>query len=93
MGKRGKKNQNSKMEGENFSPVRNFRTGVRNFRIGVRNCSCTLLLLFFCSLFPSDFISAKQGLTRILYAWVHSTSLALIVCKNYKISHKILSVE
>ena len=52
-----------------------------------------LLLLFFWSTFPSDFKSVKLVLTRILYAWVDPKNLALLACKNYKISHKMRLVE
>ena len=52
---------------QNFAPVRNFRTVVRKF--------CTPLL-FFCSIFPSDFLSAMLSSTRILRAWIDSTNLA-----------------
>ena len=35
-----------------------------------------LSLLFFCSIFPSDLLSAMISSTRILRAWINSTKLA-----------------
>ena len=52
-----------------------------------------LLQLIFCSSSAFDFKFVKLVLTRILYAWVDPTTLTLIACKNYKISHKMRSVE
>ena len=79
MGKRGvKKNQKSKNAGENFALGEIFAQG----------CEIASVLFFFSS-FPYDFRSAKLGSTQILHAWAHSKNLALIACKNYKISHKM----
>ena len=68
----------------NFAPMRNFRTMVRN--------SLLLFFLCFCSFFPSD-SDLMLSSTQILHDLIDSTNLALIACKNYKISHKMRSVE
>ena len=52
-----------------------------------------LVQLIFCSSSAPDFKSVKLVLARIRRAWIDSTNLALKACKNYKISHKMRSVE
>ena len=63
--------------------------GGRKFR-KVRNFA---LMFLSCSSSASDFKSVKLVLTRIRRAWIDSTNLALIAFKNYKINHKMRSVE
>ena len=51
------------------------------------------LLFFFYSSSAPDFKSIKLVLDRTRRAWIDSTNLALKAYKNYKISHKMRSVE
>ena len=51
------------------------------------------LFLHFLLFFPSGILSVMLSLTRILRAWIDSTILAQLARKNYKIFHKMLSVE
>ena len=84
MGKRGKKVQKVKqLEGENFTLGEHFSHG----------CKILAYVFFFWSTFPSNLKYVKLVLTQIVYAWVDQTNLALIACKNYKISHKMRSIE
>ena len=82
MGKRGKNDKKGKnFEGEIFAQgCEIFAHGCEIFAHG---CEIFASVLFFWSTFPFDFKSVKLFLTRILYAWVDSTNLALIACKNY----------
>ena len=70
------------MEGEKFA--------LAKIHTSAKICTSAknLLKLIFCSSSASDFKSVKLILTRILRGWINSTNLALIACKNYKISHK-----
>ena len=63
------------------------------FAQGCEKLRSAHLLFFFCSSFALDFKSVKLVLARIRCAWIDSTNSALKACKNYKISHKMRSVE
>ena len=90
-GQNGKKNHKREVKrGSKGQKIKkHFRT-VRKFRILLRNSRFSS---FFCSSFLLVFLSTMLSSTRILCAWIDSTSLALITCKNYKISHKMRLVE
>ena len=85
------KSQN--MGGRKFRTGENFARGCEIFAQGCEKIRSAYLLFSSCSSSAFDFKSVKLVLSRIGRAWIDSTNLALIACKNYKISHKLRSVE
>ena len=90
------KGKKSQMQGVKFRTLQKFRRceilhPAKNFS-RLRNLHYFIFLPLLL-LFPSNFLSTMLSSTQILHAWIDSTNLALIACKNYKISHKMRSVE